>query len=74
MSDWVKYARQSFLDEMVRRDGLGESDSPGSCQDCQASPAKIRCMDCSGSVLLCESCTVSSHKRNPLHRIEVRNL
>jgi hypothetical protein len=71
MRDWIQHVRQSFLDELIRRNGLGGVETPGPCQICQQIPGTIRCMECSGSVLVCRGCAVHSHQRNPLHRIEV---
>lgn len=72
MKKWLKHARQSFMDELVRRDGLGNFDVPGLCHACEKVAGTIRCKECSGSMLLCEECAIDSHRRNPLHRIEVR--
>lgn len=71
MKTWLKHARQSYLDELSRRDGLGNLNEPGLCRNCEKLEGTIRCKECSGSMLLCEECAISSHQRNPLHRIEV---
>lgn len=71
MKTWLKHGRQHFIDELVRRNGLGDLSEPGLCYCCEKSPATIRCMECSGSRLMCDECTIESHRRNPLHRIEV---
>lgn len=71
MRDWIAYARQAYLDEFIRRDGLGNCATPGPCHSCEQSTGTIRCMECSGSMMLCDKCALDSHKRNPLHRLEV---
>ncbi|KAH7918244.1 hypothetical protein BV22DRAFT_1108409 [Leucogyrophana mollusca] len=40
---------------------------------CQEAPALYRCEDCFGPSLWCQSCVVSNHARNPLHRIKEWN-
>lgn len=70
MADWLDY-RSIFLDEFVRRDGLGSADEH-MCANCEQSPGLYRCMDCHGHAMFCVDCLLAEHARLPLHRIEVR--
>ena len=72
MEDWLGYFSVT-LDEILRMDGLGDSTVPGTCADCSTgSVGKYRCLDCWDDNLYCSRCLLSSHRRLPLHRIEVR--
>ena len=71
MEQWLQH-RHVFLDEFVRLDGLGDAvNGPGTCPSCSNAPAQYRCNDCFGGVLHCSTCTLSSHRDLPLHRLEV---
>ncbi|KAI0083018.1 hypothetical protein BDY19DRAFT_901053, partial [Irpex rosettiformis] len=73
--DWVPF-RPWYLDEMIRRDGLGDETSNPSpcCKMCPPTdsnrPASFRCMDCDGCSLLCEDCMVRDHRCRCLHAVE----
>lgn len=71
MHDWVKNVRQSYLNELVRLDGLGDSDDCPPCSVCGLEPGNICCMECSSSGMFCSTCAVESHVLSPLHRVEV---
>ena len=71
MTDWLAFC-SIILDEMLRREGLGDSSSPGLCVDCGKLEGVYRCSDCFGDELFCLACTLSSHRRLPLHRIQAR--
>lgn len=74
MTDWLKHVRQTYIDELVRHDGLGDAEACINCSICDTNIADVRCMDCSVTELFCGDCVVKRHQRNPLHRIEVRIL
>ncbi|KAH7906735.1 hypothetical protein BJ138DRAFT_1219206 [Hygrophoropsis aurantiaca] len=52
-------------------DHTPENVCPGK-PDCQETPL-YRCSDCHGTELYCRECTVSYHRRNPLHKIRQWN-
>lgn len=70
METWLSYYRQPCIDEILRRDGIGGTDTPN-CLECRVAPGVYRCLECAGSCLNCASCVVKLHKHSPLHRIEV---
>lgn len=74
MTDWLNHVRQTYIDELVRHDSLGDAEDCGACGICNTSIANVRCIDCSSTELLCGDCMVKLHQRNPLHRVEVRLL
>ena len=61
--------RDQFLQEILRLEGTGGR--PLQCTVCSES-AHLRCQDCFGLDLFCESCLLEAHVRQPFHRIEVR--
>ncbi|TFK57807.1 hypothetical protein BDN72DRAFT_907475 [Pluteus cervinus] len=61
--------REDFLYEDLRREGRMGYESH-LCPLCAGPSAIYRCRECEGGELLCQSCMVSSHKRNGLHMIE----
>lgn len=71
MENWLTGYRLIMLDEILRRDGLGDSETPGICVGCRKLPGKYRCSDCFGDIMWCSECTVLSHRHLPLHRIQV---
>lgn len=71
MKDWIRHVRQSYLDELVRHDGLGDADECVVCPTCKVGLGTVKCMDCSSSAMACTVCIVKLHQRNPLHRVEV---
>ena len=66
--------RDTFLDELIRHEGLGQLPQPSICGVCKKSGAlgTIKCVDCSGGIHMCQMCTVELHQRLPTHRIMVR--
>jgi hypothetical protein len=62
--------RESYLDEMLRHDGLGD-DIDLTCTGCRRGDAVFKCSDCLFSRLYCSFCMVEQHRGNPLHRIFV---
>ena len=71
LQEWLKF-RQTFLDELLRHDGLGDFLGHTQCSSCQKAPGIIKCRDCSnGRMLKCPECVVAAHATLPLHRVEV---
>jgi len=70
MADWLEY-RLIMLDELLRKDGLGDSTTPGICAKCMKLVGGYRCDDCFGDDMYCAECIVSSHHQLPLHRVQV---
>ncbi|KAJ7661813.1 hypothetical protein B0H17DRAFT_1185128 [Mycena rosella] len=65
---------QTFLDKMVRREGLGDSLADPWCSCCPAdspSPSTrlFRCEDC-GMFLQCGNCILERHPLQPLHAVK----
>lgn len=74
MEQWLQH-RHIFLDEQLRRDGLGDAlNGSGLCSGCSSHPGRFRCKDCSGRFMYCSACIVSSHQRLPLHGLQVSQL
>ncbi|KLO04514.1 hypothetical protein SCHPADRAFT_794629, partial [Schizopora paradoxa] len=67
--DWLPY-RQSYGDELIRRDGRGDAVGDMLCLDCKASDGVVRCMDCMGDRVLCCDCMLARHRCLPLHVIK----
>ncbi|KAJ7164597.1 hypothetical protein C8R43DRAFT_1122474 [Mycena crocata] len=73
MAKW-REMKQFFLDETVRRDGLGDSMHDPKCSLCHKAvgpdapdaPRFFRCRDC-GDFLQCKTCCVERHQPSPLH-------
>ncbi|KAF7968821.1 hypothetical protein HWV62_29262 [Athelia sp. TMB] len=69
--EWLPL-RQTYVDELLRAEGLGETSQTTSCPycspDCQ-NEAKFKCEDCHGGTLACQQCLVERHEFLPLHRI-----
>ena len=72
MMAWLAFC-YIILDELLRREGLGNYSTPGLCVNCTKGVGEYRCSDCLGDELYCLACTLSSHRRLPLHRIQVRD-
>lgn len=68
LTEWLPW-REDFLDELLCLDGL--DGRPLVCIVCQG-PGNLRCTDCCGQDIFCEACLLISHRRLPLHRVEVR--
>lgn len=67
MAEWLPL-RASYLDEMLRHDGLGDGDTQA-CARCNSSDAIFKCINCLFDQLYCSACMVERHLDNPLHRI-----
>ncbi|KAF8121256.1 hypothetical protein EV363DRAFT_1406388 [Boletus edulis] len=59
LPDW-----DTFLEEFIRFEGCGRCTDI--CPFCGTNGPSIRCTDCFGGELLCITCAVDSHARNPL--------
>ncbi|KAJ7184066.1 hypothetical protein C8R46DRAFT_1208297 [Mycena filopes] len=76
MAQWRK-EKQLFLDETLRREGLGDSAVAPECALCEKAlrplggePARMfRCTTC-GEFLQCLACCLSHHRLSPLHCLE----
>ncbi|KAJ7100996.1 hypothetical protein C8R43DRAFT_1141258 [Mycena crocata] len=76
MAQW-RPMKQFFLDETLRRDGLGDSIDGPECVLCHkavdadvpGAPRFFRCKDC-GEFLQCRECCVARHQPSPLHLLE----
>ncbi|KAH7918408.1 hypothetical protein BV22DRAFT_981947, partial [Leucogyrophana mollusca] len=62
-----------YLDELLRLEGRGSCDHGSGCHSCHGAPGLYRCDDCFGPSMWCQSCVVSNHAHNPLHRIKEWN-
>lgn len=74
MSLW-RSEQDFFLDELLRRDGLGDYLHRPKCAFCtaiygQAGRRIFRCKHC-GDYLQCETCVMSQHALRPLHVLQV---
>ncbi|KAJ7448474.1 hypothetical protein B0H11DRAFT_1744214 [Mycena galericulata] len=71
MAQW-RHEKQFFLDETIRRAGLGNGTHSPQCALCsnavgtEARPRFFRCADC-GEFLQCQECCIDRHKLTPLH-------
>jgi hypothetical protein len=65
---------QTFLDKMVRQEGLGDALDEKECPCCENAytrqSRRFHCMDC-GMFVQCLNCIVSRHSLYPLHRLKV---
>ncbi|KAG1846735.1 hypothetical protein F4604DRAFT_1884128 [Suillus subluteus] len=62
--------RDTFLLELLRHEGRGDYVNLCICQSCHFSLPEYCCIDCFSGELFCSLCIVTSHARNPLHRIQ----
>ncbi|KAJ7490188.1 hypothetical protein B0H11DRAFT_1719325 [Mycena galericulata] len=71
MAQW-RHEKQFFLDETIRRAGLGNATRSPHCALCNEAvgtdkhPRFFRCVDC-GEFLQCQECCLSHHRLTPLH-------
>lgn len=71
LKKWLP-AREEFLSEFLRWEGRGDYMTAGCfCCESPKPDARYRCLDCDSGQTLCQRCIVSTHRTNPLHRIEV---
>ncbi|KAI9060950.1 hypothetical protein FKP32DRAFT_1576966 [Trametes sanguinea] len=72
MKSWIP-RRDSYLDELNRREGCGPFKHQR-CSKCgdpsQANEATIRCSTCSPGPLHCPACVVQAHADTPYHRVQ----
>lgn len=69
---WVP-ERDTFLREFIRLEGRGDAMWFQAChgiRGCKNEPV-VRCRDCEGLQMYCQSCIVSCHCAMPLHNVEV---
>ncbi|KAG2137460.1 hypothetical protein DEU56DRAFT_945875 [Suillus clintonianus] len=69
----VKAKRPRAPAEFIRLEGRGDDAWHMRChgeQTCVNQPS-IRCTDCEGLQLYCQSCVISLHRAAPLHRVEI---
>ncbi|KAJ7049781.1 hypothetical protein C8F01DRAFT_1092981 [Mycena amicta] len=63
----------SYLDELLRSEGLGRHWEHPRCAVCEADGLRMfRCLSC-GQFLQCETCLRERHQQQPLHRPQVWN-
>ncbi|KAI0057483.1 hypothetical protein BV25DRAFT_1812316 [Artomyces pyxidatus] len=62
--------RDVFLDESIRQEGLGIFSEPPQCSACCNDVGLVRCEDCVGMHMMCNTCICDAHAREPLHRIK----
>ena len=68
LQDWASNHRQTYLDEMMRHDGLAGVHTCAKCHQ----DGVYKCKECFGFQLLCQDCFVERHVHLPLHRALVR--
>lgn len=66
-----------FMDEMLRREGPGDSLQNPVCLRCKekvgtSERKMVTCEDCRSGSLWCDECVVKDHGRLYLHRVKVR--
>ncbi|KAG1877639.1 hypothetical protein DFJ58DRAFT_712348 [Suillus subalutaceus] len=65
--------RDNFLKEFIWLEGRGDDAWSKHCHGEQAhmNEPSVRCIDCEGLQLYCQSCVVLLHHTMPLHRVEI---
>jgi hypothetical protein len=74
MAQWRNGRCDRFMDELIRLQSRGEFRNQTKCANCPRTSGHdlvYQCKDCFTDVLFCQECLVSSHRDNPLHRVEV---
>ncbi|KAJ7885134.1 hypothetical protein B0H14DRAFT_3082330 [Mycena olivaceomarginata] len=72
MGQWLRNRRERFLDELLRLEGRGDHRWQTKCSTCPEVVGMVyRCRDCFTDALFCQPCVVTTHKDNPLHRVEM---
>ena len=65
LSEWVKYHRASYLDEIIRHEGrAGVQNCTKGCRR----EGLFKCKDCFGCRVWCRLCFLEQHAQAPLHR------
>ncbi|KAI0055066.1 hypothetical protein BV25DRAFT_1873220 [Artomyces pyxidatus] len=72
LNEWIPL-RDSFMDEIIRLEGLGRHAEDSLCMRCHETAACVRCVDCVGSPFVCEGCICAAHQLEPYHRVEKWN-
>ena len=67
---WLLH-RDEFADEFIKHEALYLGDGPSSCQDCGATDALFRCLDCFSFGPACQGCVLHQHAYHMFHRIQV---
>ncbi|KAJ7797391.1 hypothetical protein B0H14DRAFT_3093166 [Mycena olivaceomarginata] len=73
MAQWRNGRHDRFLDELIRLESRSEFRNQTKCANCPRTSGHdlvYRCKDCFTDALFCQECLVSSHRDNPLHRVE----
>ncbi|KAJ7847056.1 hypothetical protein B0H13DRAFT_2362609 [Mycena leptocephala] len=63
---------QRFLDELMRREALGDTGDDCACCKDKTKKRRFRCTDC-GEFVQCHDCLLSRHSLLPLHHVEEWN-
>lgn len=69
-NDWLRQylkIRQSLLFEMMR---LEAPPPDRMCTHCKVAPGTYRCKDCFLQNFYCDQCSISTHSKEPFHRIQ----
>ncbi|KII83049.1 hypothetical protein PLICRDRAFT_119895 [Plicaturopsis crispa FD-325 SS-3] len=72
LKTWIQF-REQYLDETLCLEGRGTPRKSPTCPGCHLKTACYRCRDCYGGSLVCLECTVTRHRRLPLHIVEKWN-
>ncbi|KZP16524.1 hypothetical protein FIBSPDRAFT_957932 [Athelia psychrophila] len=70
-TEWLPH-RQTYLDEFIRLEGLGDEEELTPCSHCPESHtalAEYKCQDCFGGEMLCKQCMANTHVFSPFHNI-----
>lgn len=59
------------MDEWTRLEASSQLTCLPQCAGCANPQAKFRCIDCFAESLFCQECLLSSHRREPFHRLQV---
>ncbi|KAJ7734170.1 hypothetical protein DFH07DRAFT_754473, partial [Mycena maculata] len=65
---WQLSLRDTYLWLLLRRKGCGGASL--TCPRCETKPAKYRCRECGGGMLLCRDCCLEKHVKAPLHVVD----
>lgn len=69
LRDWLP-KRDAWLAALMQAEAPIEGRH---CSDCGKADSAYRCKDCFGTPAFCKSCCQSSHRRHPMHKIQVWN-
>jgi hypothetical protein len=67
LRDWLPL-RPLYLNMLLEREANG---CDAKCSVCNSCDGIVRCSDCFGNVVWCETCVIKSHQNLPFHRIQV---